>query len=122
MGLGASATHPRPYTSTIARCCEVGLPRTGGLEIGRRQGTYLLITVGGEDGSEHLLAKYGTESWASQAPTHPQQIYVEEVWPADAQGIVDAEVLQRAPTRGMWVSADKIARLEVMHLSSLGSG
>jgi hypothetical protein len=89
---------------------------------GRSQGTYLLITVIGDDGPQYLLAKYGTESWASQAPTHPPQIYVEEVWPADAEGLVDEAILQRAPRRGMWVSTDKIARLEVMHLSSLGSG
>jgi Family of unknown function (DUF6338) len=88
---------------------------------GRRQGTYLLITLAGPGDPQHLLAKYGTGSWASQAPTHPQQIYVEEVWPADADGIVDAAMLDRVPSRGMWISADKIERLEVMHLSSLES-
>lgn len=84
---------------------------------GRRQGTYLLITVSGEDGPHHLLAKYGPRSWASQAPTQPPQIYVEEVWPADASGVVDEAVLARNPRRGMWISANQIARLEVMHLS-----
>jgi hypothetical protein len=29
---------------------------------GRSQGTYLLITVIGEDGPQYLLAKYGTQS------------------------------------------------------------
>ncbi|MFN8164129.1 MAG: DUF6338 family protein [Solirubrobacterales bacterium] len=83
---------------------------------GRQKGTYLLFTVAEESGTRHFLAKYGPASWASQAPTQPQEIYVEEVWPADIDGIVDAAVLTREPTRGMWINSDKIERLEVLHL------
>lgn len=89
---------------------------------GREQGTYLLFTLAQEDGPVHLLAKYGRQSWASQAPTRPQEIYVEEVWPADADGMVEQKVLDRIPPRGMWISTDKVERLEVLHLSALGSG
>jgi len=89
---------------------------------GREQGTYLLFTLAQEGGAQHVLAKYGRESWASQAPTRPQEIYVEEVWPADADGMVDQTVLDRVPKRGMWISADKVERLEILHLSALGSG
>jgi hypothetical protein len=89
---------------------------------GAREGTYLLFTLAREGGPEHLLAKYGKESWASQAPTRPQEIYVEEVWPADADGMVDQKVLDRVPPRGMWINVDKVERLEILHLSALGPG
>jgi hypothetical protein len=88
---------------------------------GRRQGTYLLFTFAGSDGPKHMLAKYGRGSWASQAPTRPQEIYVEEVWPADADGIVDEAALQRVPKRGMWISVESVERLEILHLSAVGS-
>jgi hypothetical protein len=87
---------------------------------GRREGTYLLFTVSDAVGQRYFLAKYGKNSWASQAPTRPPEIYVEEVWPADADGVVDEQVLARVPKRGMWINADKIERLEVLHLSALG--
>ncbi len=85
---------------------------------GREKGTYLLFTVAEAGESRQLLAKYGTESWASQAPARPQEIYVEEVWPADANGKVDEATLSRDPPRGMWINADHIERLEVLHLST----
>lgn len=86
---------------------------------GRREGTYLLLTVSEDGDATHLLAKYGRHSWASQAPTRPQEIYVEEVWPADANGMVNEDVLRRIPTPGMWISTEKIDRLEILHLSDL---
>lgn len=85
---------------------------------GRREGTYLLLTVTENGTARHILAKYGRHSWASQAPTRPQEIYVEEVWPADASGIVEEADLTRTPSRGMWISADKVDRLEILHLSA----
>lgn len=87
---------------------------------GRWQGTYLILTVAADSGPRHFLAKYGGNSWASQAPTRPQEIYVEEVWPADANGMVDEEILTRVPKRGMWINIDKIERLEILDLSELG--
>lgn len=81
----------------------------------RRGGAYLLLTVSEDGKARHMLAKYGKKSWASQAPTRPQELYVEEVWPADSDGVVDRDRLDRIPLRGMWVSAEKIDRLEVLH-------
>ena len=86
---------------------------------GRREGSYLLLTVSEDGNAAHLLARYGRHSWASQAPTRPQEIYVEEVWPADSNGMVDEDVLERIPARGMWISTEKIDRLEILHLSDL---
>jgi hypothetical protein len=83
---------------------------------GRQKGTYLLLTVANDNGISYLLAKYGKKSWASQAPTQPQEIYVEEVWPADVDGIITPEILEREPKRGMWINSEKIERLEVLHL------
>lgn len=86
---------------------------------GKREGTYLLFTVAGDDGPRHLLAKYGTRSWASQAPTRPQEIFVENVWPADSDGMVEEADLQRVPPRGMWISTEKIERLEVLDIAQI---
>lgn len=84
---------------------------------GRREGTYLLLTVSEDGRPKHLLAKYGQQSWASQAPTRPQEIYVEQIWPADENGMVDEDIVSRTPPRGMWISTEKVDRLEVLHLS-----
>ena len=81
---------------------------------GSRGGAYLLLTVSENDAPRHFLAKYGKRSWASQAPTRPQELYVEEVWPADVEGVVKASDLERHPPRGMWISAEKIDRLEIL--------
>ncbi|HEX9968079.1 MAG TPA: DUF6338 family protein [Solirubrobacterales bacterium] len=81
---------------------------------GSQDGAYLLLTLAGDDSSRHFLAKYGQESWASQAPTRPQELYVEEIWPADAAGVVKLSDLERQPPRGMWISAEKIDRMEVL--------
>lgn len=80
----------------------------------KKGGAYVLLTVSEAAGSRHLLAKYGAASWASRAPTRPQELYVEEVWPADENGVVDEETLARVPARGMWISAEKIERLEIL--------
>jgi hypothetical protein len=82
---------------------------------GSQDGAYLLFTVSEAGTARHLLAKYGPKSWASQAPTRPQEIYVEAVWPADSDGFVAEDMLAREPARGMWISAEKIDRLEVLH-------
>lgn len=83
---------------------------------GRQEGTFLLVTVPEEDGVKHFLGKYGKDSWATQAPTQPPEIYLEETWPADEEGVVEEEALTRVPARGMWITADKIDRLEILHL------
>jgi hypothetical protein len=83
---------------------------------GRQEGAYLLLTVSEAGEARHLLAKYGPRSWSSQAPTHPQELYVEAVWPADSNGTVAAEIVDRDPPRGMWNSADKIERIEHLRL------
>lgn len=83
---------------------------------GRQEGTFLLVTVPEEDGVKHFLGKYGKDSWATQAPTQPPEIYLEEAWPADEEGVVDEEALTRVPARGMWITADKVDRLEILHL------
>ena len=85
---------------------------------GREEGTYLVITLDAGTEPQHLLAKYGTRSWASQAPTRPQEIYVEEVWPADAAGMVQEADLSRDPPRGMWISTDKIVHLQILELAA----
>jgi len=82
---------------------------------GRQEGAYLLLTVSEAGEARHLLAKYGPRSWSSQAPTRPQELYVEAVWPADSNGTVAEEIVDRDPPRGMWISADKIERFEVLH-------
>jgi Family of unknown function (DUF6338) len=81
---------------------------------GRENGAYVLLTVAEDGEARHFLGQYGEESYATQAPTHPEEIYLERVWPADANGIVDAEVLGREPQRGMWITSDKIDRLEII--------
>lgn len=81
---------------------------------GRRGGAYLLLTMAEGDATRHFLAKYGKRSWASQAPTRPQELYVEEVWPASSSGVVSRADLERQPPRGMWISAEKIERMEVL--------
>ncbi|HEX6752883.1 MAG TPA: DUF6338 family protein [Solirubrobacterales bacterium] len=83
---------------------------------GRQEGTFLLVTVPEEDGVKHFLGKYGKDSWATQAPTQPPELYLEEAWPADEEGFVDEEALGREPARGMWITADKVDRLEILHL------
>jgi hypothetical protein len=82
---------------------------------GSRGGTFLLLTVSENGAARHLLAKYGERSWASQAPTRPQEIYVERVWPADSEGVIDEASVGRDPERGMWISAEKIDRMEILH-------
>lgn len=81
----------------------------------RRDSAYLLFTVSEDGQARHILAKYGKDSWATQAPTRPQEVYVEEVWPADPNGVVDREYLERRPARGMWISSEKIDRIEILH-------
>ena len=76
----------------------------------------MLVTVPEEDGVKHFLGKYGKDSWATQAPTQPPEIYLEEAWPADEEGVVEEEALTRVPARGMWITADKVDRLEILHL------
>ncbi len=83
---------------------------------GRQEGTFLLVTVAEDDGVKHFLGKYGPDSWATQAPTQPPELYLEEAWPADEVGFVDQETLDRKPARGMWVAGDKVDRLEILHL------
>jgi Family of unknown function (DUF6338) len=82
---------------------------------GQRQGAYLLFTLAGNGQRQYFLGKYGAASWASQAPTHPHEIYIEEVWPADADGLVDQDALKRKPSRGMWIGSDRVERMEIIN-------
>lgn len=84
----------------------------------RREGAFLLLTLTEGSEARHFAAKYGRSSWASRAPTHPQEIYVEEAWPADRNGVVSRTDLQRQPARGMWISAEKIDRVEVLRTAA----
>lgn len=84
----------------------------------RQTGSYLLLTVSEGGEARYFLAKYGRRSWASQAPTRPPDLYVEKAWPADASGTVDEEALAREPQRGMWMSAEKVDRIEVLETSA----
>lgn len=60
-----------------------------------------------------VVARYGTRSWASQAPALPD-LYVQEVWPADADGTVRAEVFESGGGSASWLDGDTIARIEVL--------
>jgi hypothetical protein len=81
---------------------------------GRANGAYVLLTVEEDGEARHFLGQYGRGSYATQAPTQPEEIYLERVWPADAEGIVDADVLVREPQRGMLINSDKIERIEII--------
>jgi hypothetical protein len=81
---------------------------------GRQDGTYLLLSLGEDGETKHFLGKYGPNSYATQAPTDPAELFLEEVWPSDEAGLVDAEILKREPKRGMWVNTDHIDRLEIL--------
>jgi hypothetical protein len=60
-----------------------------------------------------VIGKYGTQSWASQSPAHPD-LYLQEVWPADADGQVAEDVFDAGPLGGLWIDGDEIARIEVL--------
>jgi len=81
---------------------------------GRQDGTYLLLSLGEDGKTKHFLGKYGPNSYATQAPTDPAELFLEEVWPSDETGVVDAETLEREPKRGLWVNTDHIDRLEIL--------
>ncbi len=81
---------------------------------GRQDGTYLLLSLAEDGETKHYLGKYGPNSYATQAPTDPAELFLEEVWPSDETGVVDAETLEREPKRGMWVNTDHIDRLEIL--------
>jgi Family of unknown function (DUF6338) len=58
-----------------------------------------------------VYGKFGTRSWATQTPSDRYDLYLEQVWPADATGRILGEF---NPPRGMLVSADEIAALYVV--------
>lgn len=60
-----------------------------------------------------LLGKYGTSSWAAQAPAQPD-LYLQEVWPADADGQVAEDAFARGSVGAMWINGDQIARIEIL--------
>jgi len=53
----------------------------------------------GDSGPRAILGKYGRRSWASQSPAEPD-LYLQEVWATDDQGLVSEEDLQRGSTGG----------------------
>ena len=61
-----------------------------------------------------VIGKYGTHSWASQAPADPD-LYLQEVWPAEADGQVTEDVFDRGSIGGLWVDGEQISRIEVLH-------
>lgn len=64
-------------------------------------------------GPAAFLGKYGKRSWASQSPADPD-LYLQEVWPTDQDGLVSEEEIERGSSGGMWISADQIARIELL--------
>ena len=60
-----------------------------------------------------MIGKYGTHSWASQSPADPD-LYLQEVWPADADGQVAEDVFDAGAVGGLWIDGGEIARIEVL--------
>lgn len=60
-----------------------------------------------------ILGKYGKHSWASQSPADPD-LYLQEVWPADENGQVAEDELERGSPGGMWIDGARIARIEIL--------
>ena len=52
-----------------------------------------LVLVSVAEGAEtvHYLGQFGPDSYATQAPTDPPELYLETVWPADRNGNVAEE-------------------------------
>jgi Family of unknown function (DUF6338) len=67
----------------------------------------------GADQPVAVLGKYGTRSWASQSPAEPD-LYLQEVWATDADGLVPEERFNEGSIGALWVDAGEIARLEVL--------
>lgn len=84
---------------------------------GRQDGAYILLTMAEDGKAKYFLGKYGRDSYATQAPTDPAEIFLERAWPADRDGTVDEAALAREPQRGMWVNTDKIERLEILDVA-----
>lgn len=63
-------------------------------------------------GPPAILGKYGKQSWASQTPADPD-LYLQEVWPTDQQGLVAVDEIDRGSNVGMWINGDQIARIEL---------
>ncbi|HUR84887.1 MAG TPA: DUF6338 family protein [Solirubrobacteraceae bacterium] len=74
----------------------------------------------GGTGTPAMIGKYGKHSWASQSPAEPD-LYLQEVWPADADGQVAAEDLAKGAVGGMWIDGEQIARLEILKHSASNS-
>jgi hypothetical protein len=64
-------------------------------------------------GAPAMLGKYGKRSWASQTPADPD-LYLQEVWPTDADGRVPEEQFERGSQGAMWINGGDIARIEVL--------
>jgi hypothetical protein len=60
-----------------------------------------------------ILGKFGKESWASQTPAVPD-LFLQEAWPTDQEGLVAEEQLKRGSEGGTWISGDQIARIELL--------
>jgi hypothetical protein len=80
------------------------------------EGQLVLITTSEDGRPVHFLGKFGRNSYATQAPTDPPEIYLQEAWPANRDGIVTREALDRKPKRGLWLHGSKIERVELIHL------
>jgi hypothetical protein len=66
-----------------------------------------------------ILGKYGEESWATQTPGPRYDVFLEEVWPADAEGRIIGAF---DPPRGLLIGADNVASLYCLEPSLPDAG
>ena len=81
------------------------------------EGRLVLLTVDEGGVPVYFLGEFGDQSYATQAPTDPPELYLEKVWPSDRDGNVSQDALERDPQRGMWVSGTNIQRVEMLHIN-----
>jgi hypothetical protein len=65
------------------------------------------------DAPTAFLGKFGRRSWAAQSPSDPD-LYLQDVWPTGDDGRISEEQLQQGSQGSMWISADQIARIELL--------
>lgn len=64
-----------------------------------------------------VIGIYGKHSWASQSPADPD-LFLQEVWPTDQDGLVDEDVFEAGSVGGLWIDGEQIARIEVLRRDS----
>lgn len=60
-----------------------------------------------------VLGKYGTTSWASQAPADPD-LYLQEFWPTKPDGSITAAEFDAGSHGAVLVDGEQIARIEIL--------